>query len=437
MSGDQLVLGGGDGTSQLAQDVWALSLPAPETWTRIETDTSPPGRLAHSAIRDGAGDRMIVFGGSSMGTLDDTWALSLADPHVWTELATTGTPPSPRADHAAVHDPMRDRMIVFGGDSTNETWELALDGSLQWSPVATTGGPPPGRLSHTAIHDPLRDRMIVFGGAEPTSLLNDVWALSLSTHVWTELEPSGTAPGGRRDHVAVHDPGHDQMIVYGGNNNFSPFLNDVWTLSLGNPPTWTEIFPSGPVPEGPITHAGLFDPARDRLIAFGGSYHHEVWALSLEPSPSWALLSPGGFPPTGRVDHTVVHDPVRDRMVVFSGHSGLTMLGDVWILDWAATTGIGRDVARSPGRLRAWPNPARSATAISFSVGSTERVRAGVYDLRGRLVRGLVDRTFPAGDHALAWTGEDAAGRPVPSGVYFLRLDSGNHVETVKITWLR
>ena len=45
-----------------------------------------------------------------------------------------------------------------------------------------------------------------------------------------------------------------------------------------------------------------------------------------------------------------------------------------------------------------------------------------VYDLGGRLVTTLWDESLPAGDHAFAWKGLDAAGAPVPPGIYLLRV---------------
>jgi flagellar hook assembly protein FlgD len=53
-----------------------------------------------------------------------------------------------------------------------------------------------------------------------------------------------------------------------------------------------------------------------------------------------------------------------------------------------------------------------------------------IYDLRGQLVRTLVDGAQPAGRHAAIWDGRDEAGRPLPSGVYVGRLQAGAVVET-------
>ena len=48
--------------------------------------------------------------------------------------------------------------------------------------------------------------------------------------------------------------------------------------------------------------------------------------------------------------------------------------------------------------------------------------QVGVFDLHGRLIRSLVRESLLAGDHEVTWNGRDALGRPVASGVYFVRL---------------
>ena len=63
------------------------------------------------------------------------------------------------------------------------------------------------RSGHSAIYDPVRDRMVVFGGSYG-SYRNDVWALSLAgTPDWTELAPIETPPSARDYHTAIYEIG--------------------------------------------------------------------------------------------------------------------------------------------------------------------------------------------------------------------------------------
>jgi len=70
------------------------------------------------------------------------------------------------------------------------------------------------------------------------------------------------------------------------------------------------------------------------------------------------------------------------------------------------------------------PNPGKGSAALSFSLPREGRVRLAVYDLRGALVRTLVDEKRPAGENQVSWDGRDAFGRSAASGVYFYRLEA-------------
>jgi hypothetical protein len=60
-----------------------------------------------------------------------------------------------------------------------------------------------------------------------------------------------------------------------------------------------------------------------------------------------------------------------------------------------------------------------------------------VFALDGREVRRLARAAYPAGRHELRWDGRDARGAAVPSGVYFLRLESGGTVRAHRMVRVR
>lgn len=70
------------------------------------------------------------------------------------------------------------------------------------------------------------------------------------------------------------------------------------------------------------------------------------------------------------------------------------------------------------------PNPGKGSAALAFSLPRESRVRLAVYDIRGALVRTLVDEKRAAGEHRVSWDGRDAFGRSAASGVYFYRLEA-------------
>ena len=60
-----------------------------------------------------------------------------------------------------------------------------------------------------------------------------------------------------------------------------------------------------------------------------------------------------------------------------------------------------------------------------------------MHDLRGRLVRSLVNHTVDAGEHAVVWNGRDDQGRLAPAGVYFVNLQTGQGQVTRRVVLTR
>ena len=87
--------------------------------------------------------------------------------------------------------------------------------------------------------------------------------------------------------------------------------------------------------------------------------------------------------------------------------------------------------------LAAGPLPYRSGDlAISFATAGTHS-EIRLYDVRGRLVRTIVNGTYGAGFQSAAWDGTDDRGHKVPSGLYVLKSESHGHETTLKIVVLR
>ncbi len=100
-------------------------------------------------------------------------------------------------------------------------------------------------------------------------------------------------------------------------------------------------------------------------------------------------------------------------------------------------TGIG-DVASYQFRLHQnHPNPFNPTTRIVYEVASRVRVTLGVYDVRGGLVKNLVDEDKGPGTFTAEWNATDFRGERVSTGVYFYRLSAGQFAETRKMVLLK
>ncbi len=82
------------------------------------------------------------------------------------------------------------------------------------------------------------------------------------------------------------------------------------------------------------------------------------------------------------------------------------------------------------------PGHFRRSTELTYSLGRPCDVRLDVVDASGRLVERMVDARQPQGVHRVRWTGQDASGRYVSPGIYFVRLTTADHTATQKMVKL-
>jgi hypothetical protein len=94
-------------------------------------------------------------------------------------------------------------------------------------------------------------------------------------------------------------------------------------------------------------------------------------------------------------------------------------------------------VARATGIVATAPNPFNPKTTISYYIPQAGHVELAVFDIRGRMVKRLVDESVGAGEHSVAWMGTDSRGSRVASGVYFFRMRSGEVVDTKRVVMIK
>ncbi len=71
-----------------------------------------------------------------------------------------------------------------------------------------------------------------------------------------------------------------------------------------------------------------------------------------------------------------------------------------------------------------YPNPFAASTTISYKLSSAGNARIDIFNLRGQLVRSLVNSAKAAATHTIEWDGEDSNGSRVANGIYMYRLSS-------------
>jgi len=304
--------------------------PNAPAWHRIAA-TGPGARWGHTAVLDAVRDRMIVFGGqSSEGELADVWALDLGA-ETWRQLATTNAP-STRVNPAAVVDAVRDRMIVFGGrtgltTSLDEAWALDLS-TLAWSRLPS--GPSARQRPHFATDGA---RAWFYGGESFTSVQGDLWQFDFATNTWSLLPNAGDAPSARTcGAMAFIDGG---LVVNGGHD--VAFVRDgTWRYDLVAQ-AWSRVETEGGTAAG-AHWAYAVDPKCGKLYLAGGDHFDNydtalTDVLSLRGPSRFSKVAVSVLPDAH--DHaSLVLDSARSNLILYGGTlaDGQAYLDGTWVL---------------------------------------------------------------------------------------------------------
>jgi hypothetical protein len=295
---------------------------------------------------------MVIFGGRrgypAATYYNDTWAFDF-NTGTWSLLHDgTGTAPSERRIVDAAYDPLRHRMIVFGGKQgdwytlVNDTWAFDLTTNM-WERIHDgTGTAPSPRGWANVVYQPSEDRLLLFGGVVGEDVaVNDTWAFDMSTGTWALLDNgNGTAPADRGGSGHFFDCTTEQFFIYGGREDEDiNYFGDVWSF---DPATfvWTLLDDGtgyGPSSRKNITW-GLTSPG-EGLIIFGGHSEpphvqlNDTWLLNLE-TLAWEQIHDGsGLAPLPRHAGGGFYDPERGCLVTFGGSDGMGgYFSDMWAL---------------------------------------------------------------------------------------------------------
>ncbi|MDD4310408.1 MAG: FlgD immunoglobulin-like domain containing protein, partial [Candidatus Cloacimonetes bacterium] len=81
-----------------------------------------------------------------------------------------------------------------------------------------------------------------------------------------------------------------------------------------------------------------------------------------------------------------------------------------------------------------YPNPFITNVNIAYEIEkSTTPVAIGIYNLKGQLIKSLVNENHAKGSYQIYWDGRDSHNRKVASGVYYISMNAGNYRKTMKV----
>ncbi len=302
------------------------------TWSRLApAGALPPARHDHSLVTDGSA--LYLFGGRNPEPLADLWRYDIAS-NTWEEINAPG--PAARFGHNAICD--RSRVLVFGGQAGseffNDLWELGLD-TGHWQQLSANG--PAARYGAAACLDDA-GHMLITHGFTSTGRFDDTWQFDLASAAWTDISPAvGEKRPTKRCLIdGAWDTRKRRFLIYGGQSNEAPFLDDLW----GWAPEivdWGQIARE-PHPSARNMYAMVYDTSRTAALLVGGRTAdgpvNDTWIFHAD-GETWSQAAPQGELITARYGHDAAIAPDGSTFV-FGGTDGTTNLNDLWRLDFVS-----------------------------------------------------------------------------------------------------
>jgi hypothetical protein len=84
-----------------------------------------------------------------------------------------------------------------------------------------------------------------------------------------------------------------------------------------------------------------------------------------------------------------------------------------------------------------FPNPFNPVTTLRYTVPEQELVNISVYDMRGNLVKKMVNTSQSPGIKTVRWDATDSQGNTVSAGVYLYKIQAGTFSQTKKMILLK
>ncbi len=219
------------------------------------------------------------------------------------------------------------------------------------------------------------------------------------------------------------------------------------TVDLGSEQTVHALRVTSHQPDAQFGHAGTIAAFGldngGAATSLGVIQHDDIWSPAGDHL-DWGYSRSGDFadlPAQGRLAHgywlvldtPVTASQIRLDILPLAGHgvglSEVQVFSAVSVTDWpdrevdlgGTVSAVGPDatpafIARP--QLSVTPNPANPGTVIGYDIPLASRATLRIVDVRGRLVRTLIDGWRPAGAHRAFWDGRDDSGRAAASGVY-------------------
>lgn len=417
-------VGGGRDTN-----IFVAKLDPQGNWLWVRTAGGPGFDRANDIVLDAEGNLYVTGSFSSQAQFGDAWVesrggedifVATLDPEGnWLNIGTGGESGHDRGNSIAI---LSSGAVIVGGDfsantqtgdiqlnsgGAQEAFAALLTEEFNWLWMRFMGGTEDDSCVDLGLDG--QDNIYLTGTYLGEANCGDINLRQRgNTDIFTaSLSPSGdwlwasSAGGTEADSVRclVVDAAGNLTITgtftgtvdFGSFNRSSVSLYDIFTASQSSTGNWLWLKATG----GPYNDAGnALALSQDGDLYISGSfeadYNHKFYS-------AYEV-----FYPNGKSDS-------------FIG----CMREGVYIEPEEATPAVTEIRA-------AYPNPFSDQVQIDIERDSEELVVVDVFNIRGQLVRRLLNTVLDRGLHQISWDGRDSNGSACANGVYLVRLQTSN-----------
>jgi len=134
-------------------------------------------------------------------------------------------------------------------------------------------------------------------------------------------------------------------------------------------------------------------------------------------------------------DHTFYAEPTDWALISAYDYQG------AWLMRLNVSGELnsveGSDIVSATTLLGNYPNPFNPTTTISFNLAEAGNVNLGIYNIKGQLVKTLVNEHLDADNHNIAWNGRDENNNTAASGIYFYKISTKSYSSTRKMILMK
>lgn len=257
-------------------------------------------------------------------------------------------------------------------------------------------------------------------------------------------------------------------VLTGHVSSFGAGPNDLWLVRLEGPPLFTKLNPSNAPVTIPANGGSfdfifdiinntstvtIFDAWIDVILPGGGGFGPILIRRDLGLASGGTIersltQSVGSGVQPGQYIYNAYVGNYPDSVASYSGFAvtkedgscdAVGTVSDFWYISgWCYKVDTGEDQILTNLSLSSHPNPFNHTTWISFELPEANFVRLEIFDISGRNV-GMVFNSvptsrhwFPSGTHQFTLDGSD-----LPSGIYFVHIQSGDYTAFRKMVMMK